>query len=62
MFRCNNGEVLNLVLSHAFIDGWCATGFASVPHWQEALAKPVAHINTRLTEHQARDSSLIKKT
>ena len=35
----------------AFIDGLCATGFASAPHLQEALAEPVAHINTRLENH-----------
>ncbi len=42
----------NLVLCHAFIDGLCATGFASAPNLQEALAKPVAHIKTRLADHQ----------
>ena len=36
------------VLCHAFIDGLCATA----PHLQEALAEPVAHINTRLTGHK----------
>ena len=33
-----------------WIDGLCATGSASAPHLQEALAEPVAHINTRLTD------------
>ena len=32
-----------LVLGHAFIDGLCATGSASAPYLQEALAEPVAH-------------------
>ena len=41
----------SLVLCHAFKDGLCATGSASVPHFQETLAEPVAHISTRLTEH-----------
>ncbi len=40
---------------HPFIDGLCATGFASAPHAQEALAEPVAHIETQLTKHQVRD-------
>ena len=40
-----------LVLCHEFIDGLCATGSASAPDLQEALAEPVAHIKTRLTEH-----------
>ena len=39
------------MLCHAFIDGVCATGFASAPHLQDALAEPVAHINTRLKGH-----------
>ncbi len=42
-----------LVACHAFIGRLCATGFASAPHLQEALAEPVAHFNPRLTEHQA---------
>ena len=44
-------STIGLVLRHAFIDGLCATGSASAPHPQEALAEPVAHIKTRLTEH-----------
>ena len=39
-----------LVLSQRWVDGLCATGSASAPHLQEALAEPVAHINTRLTD------------
>ena len=31
--------------------GLRATGFASAPRLQKALAEPVAHINIRLTEH-----------
>ena len=59
MFRLR----LRLVLSQQWIDGSCATGSDSAPHSQKALAEPVAHINTRLTEHQplnekpCRDSS-----
>ncbi len=41
-----------LVLCQQWVDELCATGSASAPHLQEALAEPVAHINTRLTEHQ----------
>ena len=44
---------LSLLLCQAIIARLCATGFASVPHLQEALAKPVAHINTRMTEDYA---------
>jgi len=44
-------ECRALLFCHAFIDGLCATGSASAPHPQEALAEPVAHIKTRLTEH-----------
>ena len=48
----SRSQCRNLVLCHAFIDGLCATGFASAPNLQEALAKPVAHIKTRLADHQ----------
>ena len=56
---CHNWIRQNLAMINAhkpcytFIDGLLATA----PHLQEALAEPVAHIKTRLTDHLS-DNSL----